>query len=61
MEKKFSTAINEQKGTYVVVLNCWTVNEEGQRVTVDFKQYAGLPDNGSALEKADEFYLKNKD
>jgi hypothetical protein len=61
MEKKFSTVITEQMGTYVVVLNCWTINEEGQRVTVDSKQFTGLPDNGVALEKAVEFYNKNKD
>jgi hypothetical protein len=61
MEKKFSTVITEQKGTYVAVLNCWTINEEGQRVTVDSKQFTGLHNNEAALEKAVEFYNKNKD
>jgi hypothetical protein len=59
--KNFSTVITEQMGTYVAVLNCWTINEEGQRVTVDSKQFTGLPNNGAALEKAVEFYDKNKD
>ena len=48
-------------GTYVAVLNCWTINEEGQRVTIDSKQFTNLPDNGAALDKAVEFYDKNKD
>jgi hypothetical protein len=59
--KNFSTVITEQMGTYVAVLNCWTINEEGQRVTVDSKQFTGLPNNGAALDKAVEFYNQNKD
>ncbi len=59
--KNFSTVITEQMGTYVAVLNCWTINEEGQRVTVDSKQFTGLPDNEAALDKAVEFYNQNRD
>jgi hypothetical protein len=61
MENKFSTVINEQNGTYVVVLNCWTINEEGQRVTVDSKTLSNIADYPSALVAATEFYNKNKD
>ena len=61
MEKKFSAVINEHSGTYVVVLNCWTINEEGQRVTVDSKTLSNIANYPSALVAANEFYNKNKD
>jgi len=61
MERKFSTVINSQGNGYVAVLNCWEVDEEGNRVGVDSMSYANLPDYTSAIAKAVEFYDKNKD
>ena len=61
MEKNFSTVINKVGETYVAVLNCWTINEEGQRVTVDSKTLSNIADYPSALVAATEFYNKNKD
>lgn len=61
MEKKFSTVINQVGAAYVAVLNCWTINEEGQRVVVDNKTLNNLADYPSALAAATEFYNQNKD
>ena len=61
MEKKFSTVINQVGSAYVVILNCWTINEEDERVPVDNKTISNLADYPSALATATEFYNKNKD
>ena len=34
MEKKFSIAISAQTNGYAVVLNCYTINDEGHRVVI---------------------------
>lgn len=34
MEKKFSVAISAQTNGYAVVINCYTINDEGHRVVV---------------------------
>jgi len=60
MEKKFSSAINEQAGAYTVVLNCWYVNAEGVRITVASEQYRA-DTYPAALNAADSFYNQHKD
>jgi hypothetical protein len=54
MEKKFSAVINEQGGIYVVLLNCWTV-QDGQRVTIAEAVHS-CADFPAAQAKASEFY-----
>ena len=59
--RKFSTVINSQGNGYVAVLNCWEVDDEGNRTGVDAKSFTDLPDYSAAIAKAVEFYDKNKD
>jgi hypothetical protein len=59
--RKFSTVINSQGNGYVAVLNCWEIDEEGNRVEVDAKSFTNLPDYPSTIAKTVEFYDKNKD
>jgi hypothetical protein len=58
--RKFSTVINSLGNGYVAVLNCWEIDEEGNRVEVDSKSFTQLPDYPSAIAKAVEFYDVNK-
>jgi hypothetical protein len=57
MEKKFSAVINEQGGSYVVLLNCWTI-VDGQRVTIAEAVHSCV-DFPAAQAKATEFYTQH--
>lgn len=61
MEKKFSIVINSQGNSYVAILRCFSINEEGQQVTIDRKTLTGLASVEAAIQESQEFITKNQD
>lgn len=59
MEKKFSIVIGPTSDAYAVVLRCYTINEEGEQVTVA-QSVTTEADIDAAISLIEAFIQSNK-
>lgn len=59
MEKKFSIVISPTSDAYAVVLRCYTINEEGEQVTVA-QSVTTEADIDAAINLTEAFIQSNK-